>query len=165
MSAEDDSRIELMRQLKAASQLQQAGLAQIWQAERGMHPAAAHLLSDLAKHGEARPSELAKRRMVDISVVSRQISQLSESGLINRRPAPEDGRASLVQVSEKGREELARWRARYLEFMGHALDDWDEARLSQLIELLSAMNEDLRDTLGPQANCQSPAGDLAHARK
>ncbi|HEV7976789.1 MarR family winged helix-turn-helix transcriptional regulator [Amycolatopsis sp.] len=165
MSAEDDSRIELMRQLKAASQLQQAGLTQIWQAERGMHPAAVHLLSDLAKHGEARPSELAKRRMVDISVVSRQISQLSESGLINRRPAPEDGRASLVQVSEKGREELARWRARYLEFMGHALDDWDEARLSQLIELLSAMNDDLRDTLGPQANCQSPADDLAHARK
>jgi DNA-binding MarR family transcriptional regulator len=165
MSAEDDSRIELMRQLKAASQLQQTWLTQIWQAERGMHPAAAYLLSDLAKHGEARPSELAKRRMVDISVISRQISQLSESGLIDRRPAPEDGRASLVQVSEKGREELARWRGRYLEFMGRALDGWDEARISQLTELLSAMNEDLRGALGPQANCQSPAGDLAHARK
>jgi DNA-binding MarR family transcriptional regulator len=165
MSAEDEGRIELMRQLKEAAQLQQAYLTQVWQVERGMHPAATYLLSDLAKHGEARPSELAKRRMVDISVISRQLSQLSASGLIVRRPAPEDGRASLIQVSERGLEELARWRVQYLGFMSRALGGWDEARISQLTELLSAMNEDLRGTLGPQANCQPDSGGLAHAKK
>jgi DNA-binding MarR family transcriptional regulator len=159
MSAEDEGRIELMRQLKAAAQLQQSWLTQVWQVERGIHPAAMYLLSDLSKHGEARPSELAKRRMVDISVISRQLSQLSASGLIVRRPAPEDGRASLIQVSEQGLQELARWRGHYLDFMGHALGGWDEARISRLTDLLSAMNEDLRGALGPQANCQPSSGN------
>jgi DNA-binding MarR family transcriptional regulator len=158
MSVEDDGRIELMRQLKAAAHLQQAWLTQLWQADRGLHPAAAYLLSDLAQHGEARPSELAKRRMVDISVISRQLSQLSAAGLIVRRPAPEDGRASLIQVSEQGREELGRWRAHYLEFMGRALNGWDEERISQLSGLLSQMNNDVRGALGPQVNCQPSRG-------
>jgi DNA-binding MarR family transcriptional regulator len=157
MSLKDEGRLELMRQLKAAAQLQQAWLTQISQSERGLHPAAAMLLSDLAKHGEARLSELAKWRMVDISVISRQIAQLSAAGLINRRPAPEDGRASLVQVSEQGRAELARWRTRYLEFMASALEDWDEDRIARLSGLLSAMNEDLRGALGPVVNCAAPA--------
>jgi DNA-binding MarR family transcriptional regulator len=96
---DDDVRVELMRELKTASQLQHAWIMQAWQSEPGLHPAAAMLLSDLAKNGEARPSELAKRRFVDLSVVSRQITQLSAAGLVDRRPAPEDGRASLVSVS------------------------------------------------------------------
>src|SRR5215217_4768128 len=121
MSERDEARLELMRELKASANLQHAWLMQIWQAERGLHPAAAMLLSDLAKHGEARPSDLAKRRLVDISVISRQITQLSAAGLIDRRPAPEDGRASLVSVSKQGYEQLERWRGLYLDFMGRAL--------------------------------------------
>src|SRR4051812_12385539 len=115
--SEDDARVELMRELKTSSQLQHAWLMQVWQANPGLHPAAAMLLSDLAKFGESRPSDVAKRRMVDISVVSRQIAQLSAAGLIDRRPAPEDGRASLISVSERGQEELLTWRGRYLDFM------------------------------------------------
>jgi DNA-binding MarR family transcriptional regulator len=153
MNSKDEGRLELMRQLRAAAQLQQAWLTQVWHFEPGIHPAAAMLLSDLAKHGEARPSELAKRRMVDLSVISRQVAQLSAAGLIERRPAPEDGRASLIRVSGRGQEVLARWWARYLDFMAGALDGWDEARIGELTGLLSAMNEDLRDALGPQVVC------------
>jgi DNA-binding MarR family transcriptional regulator len=150
MNSKDEGRLELMRQLRAAAQLQQTWVTQVWHLEGGMHPAAAMLLSDLAKHGEARPSELAKRRMVDLSVISRQVAQLSGAGLVERRPAPEDGRASLIRVSRLGREELARWQARYLDFMAAALDGWDEARIGELTSLLSAMNDDLRDAVGPQ---------------
>jgi DNA-binding MarR family transcriptional regulator len=154
MNSKDEGRLELMRQLKAAAQLQQAWVTQVWHFERGIHPAAAMLLSDLVKHGEARPSELAKHRMVDLSVISRQVAQLSAAGLIERRPAPEDGRASLIRVSRRGQEEVARWRARYLDFMAGALDGWDEARIGELTGLLSAMNEDLRDALGPRVVCE-----------
>ena len=147
----DDVRVELMRELKTASQLQHAWIMQAWQDQPGLHPAAAMLLSDLAKNGEARPSELAKRRFVDLSVVSRQITQLSAAGLVDRRPAPEDGRASLVSVSEKGRAELARWRANYLEFMETALGGWDDERVTDLIGRLAEMNADLRRALGSAA--------------
>ena len=109
------------------------------------------LLSDLLKNGEARPSELAKRRFVDLSVVSRQISQLSAAGLVDRRPAPEDGRASLVSASEKGRAELARWRANYLRFMEKALGGWDDERVTALTGRLAEMNADLRRALGSAA--------------
>ncbi|MFJ7211297.1 MarR family winged helix-turn-helix transcriptional regulator [Amycolatopsis sp. NPDC098790] len=148
---DDDVRVELMRELKTASQLQHAWVMQAWQDQPGLHPAAAMLLSDLAKNGEARPSELAKRRFVDLSVVSRQITQLSAAGLVDRRPAPEDGRASLVSVSEKGRAELARWRVNYLEFMEKALGGWDDERVTDLTGRLAEMNADLRRALGSAA--------------
>ncbi|SEF28543.1 DNA-binding transcriptional regulator, MarR family [Amycolatopsis pretoriensis] len=148
---DDDVRVELMRELKTASQLQHAWIMQAWQDQPGLHPAAAMLLSDLAKNGEARPSELAKRRFVDLSVVSRQITQLSAAGLVDRRPAPEDGRASLVSVSEKGRAELARWRVNYLEFMEKALGGWDDERVTDLTGRLAEMNADLRRALGSAA--------------
>jgi DNA-binding MarR family transcriptional regulator len=147
----DDVRVELMRELKTASQLQHAWIMQAWQDEPGLHPAAAMLLSDLSKNGEARPSELAKRRFVDLSVVSRQITQLSAAGLIDRRPAPEDGRATLVSVSEKGQAALAHWRVNYLEFMEQALGGWDDARVTDLTGRLSEMNADLRRALGSAA--------------
>jgi DNA-binding MarR family transcriptional regulator len=149
--SDDDVRVELMRELKTASQLQHAWIMQAWQDQPGLHPAAAMLLSDLAKNGEARPSELAKRRFVDLSVVSRQITQLSAAGLVDRRPAPEDGRASLVSVSEKGRAELARWRGNYLEFMEKALGGWDDERVTDLTGRLAEMNADLRRALGSAA--------------
>lgn len=154
MSAADEASLELMRQLRTAAQLQHGWLSQACQAERGLHPAAAMLLSDLAKHGECRPSELAKRRMVDVSVVSRQIAQLSAAGLIERRPAPEDGRAALLRVSEHGERELHRWRQLQLEFVRRALSDWDDGRITELAELLSVMNNDLRGALGGP-NCQA----------
>jgi DNA-binding MarR family transcriptional regulator len=84
MSPDEEVRLELMRQLKAAAHLQHSSLLQVWQAGRGLPPAAVMLLSDLAKHGEVRLSELAKRRMVDVSVVSRQIAQLSTAGPASR---------------------------------------------------------------------------------
>lgn len=147
MSSADDAKVELMRELKAASQLQHAWIMQAWQDDPGLHPAAAMLLSDLAKHGEARPSELAKRRFVDLSVVSRQISQLSAAGMVDRRPAPEDGRASIISISERGRAELSRRRAGYLEFMERALGDWDDEKVLELTTRLAEMNTDVRAAL------------------
>jgi DNA-binding MarR family transcriptional regulator len=143
----EDVRVELMRELKAAAQLQHAWTMQAWSGEAGLHPAAATLLSDLVRHGETRPSELAKRRHVDISVVSRQIAQLVAAGLVDRRPAPEDGRAALVSASERGRAELARWRAGYLEFMEKALAGWADEHIAELAARLAEMNADIRKAL------------------
>jgi DNA-binding MarR family transcriptional regulator len=153
MSSTDEARLELMRQLKMASQLQAVWAGQVWRSDEDLHPAAGMLLSDLAKHGEVRPSELAKRRMVDTSVISRQIAQLAAAGLIERRPAPEDGRAALIRVSEKGQRELLNWRALHLEFMSSALGGWDEQRIADLSDRLAEMNADLRLALDSEVPC------------
>lgn len=144
----DDASMELMRQLRASAQLQHGWIAQAWNAEPGIHPAAGMLLSELAHRGESRPSELAKRRMVDLSVISRQISQLAAAGLIERRPAPEDGRAALIRVSDQGKAQLERWRGLYIAFVKRALGNWTDEDVDALTRRLELMNEDLRDALG-----------------
>lgn len=150
MTLSEDASLELMRQLRVAGQLQHAWAIQYWPATAsGLHPAAVGLLSDLATHGEARPSELAKRRLVDISVISRQIAQLAESGLIERRPAPEDGRASLVRASAKGQDLLKCWRESYLDFIRTALQGWTDEDVTALSERLEAMNDAVRAAVRP----------------
>jgi DNA-binding MarR family transcriptional regulator len=64
----------------------------------------ARLLSD----GEHRLGEIAGRRGVDQSVVSRQIGELQQRGLVCRRPDPSDRRASLVRLTPEGTEMLRR---------------------------------------------------------
>jgi len=155
MTLSEDASLELMRQLRVAGQLQHAWISQSWQSEEdGLHPAAAMLLSDLLQHGESRPSELAKRKMVDISVVSRQIAQLAAAGLIDRRPAPEDGRAALVRVSEAGEALMKRWRNQHIEFIRGALHDWTDEDVKALTSRLELMNEGLRAAV-------RPAGDVS----
>lgn len=144
-----DACLALLRELRACTQLQHAWTAQLWQHERDLHPAAAGLLAELARHGESRPSELAKRRMVDLSVISRQLTQLLDAGLVERRPAPEDGRAALFRVSELGEREITHWQQRYVELLTGALHDWDEQAVTALATQLGKVNDELRATVCP----------------
>lgn len=59
----------------------------------------ARLLGD----GELRLGELAARRGVCQSVISRQVGELEARGLVARRPDPLDGRAGLVRLTPEGR--------------------------------------------------------------
>ena len=95
------------------------------------------LLVPLELDGEQRCSALAARGGVDVSVASRQLAALERSGCVRRRPDPQNGRASLVQLTDEGARALAFTRARWA---GAALADWDEddARLlSGLLERLA----------------------------
>ncbi|MBK1784732.1 MarR family winged helix-turn-helix transcriptional regulator [Prauserella cavernicola] len=158
MNPSDEVCVDLMREIRTSSQLHNAWVMQLWQTEDGPHPAAGMLLSEIQRRGELRLSELAKLRMVDISVVSRQIGQLVAYDLVERRPAPEDGRATLVKVSEKGERQLEHWRRAHVDFVRSALGGWDEAALKDLTDRLSAVNEDLRAATFPEgADDERPA--------
>ncbi|TNC21898.1 MarR family winged helix-turn-helix transcriptional regulator [Amycolatopsis alkalitolerans] len=152
MEGSADRAVALMRELRTAGQLQHAWTMQSWQqGTTALHPAAILLLSDLRQHGESRPSELAKRKMVDISVISRQVTQLAAAGLIERRPAPEDGRASLIRLSEAGEALLGQWRERHLGFVERALEGWTDEEIERLTARLNLMNEGMRGALAAGA--------------
>ncbi|PXY34635.1 MarR family transcriptional regulator [Prauserella sp. PE36] len=158
MNPSDEVCVDLMRQIRTSSQLHQAWVMQLWQTGDGPHPAAVMLLSEIDRQGELRLSELAKLRMVDISVVSRQIGQLASFDLVERRPSPEDGRVTLVKVSEKGQRHLERWRRLHVDFVRNALAGWDESELEDLAHRLRAVNDDLRAMVSAQArNQERPA--------
>ena len=65
------------------------------------------LLVPLERHGNQRCSALAAHAGVDISVASRQLAALERSGYVDRRPDPNDGRASLLSLTDAGAEALA----------------------------------------------------------
>src|ERR1700742_756817 len=65
----------------------------------------AHLLiTRLAVEGPSRLSELAEKMQADPSTVSRQVANLVNDGYVERRADPADGRASLLVVTERGRQ-------------------------------------------------------------
>jgi DNA-binding MarR family transcriptional regulator len=81
-------------------------------------------MASLIGEGEHRLSELAELRNVDQSVISRQIGDLSDRGLVCRRPDPADRRASLVRLTPSGHELLGR--------VGELRRDWLRGALSRV---------------------------------
>ncbi|MEU3446235.1 MarR family transcriptional regulator [Streptomyces thermolilacinus] len=105
-----------------------------------LEPAAYGLLVRLDEAGGQRATELAGYFGVGKGTMSRQLRALEELGLIARRPDPADGRASLVRLTDEGRERFRRVRdarrARYV----RKLAGWDRAEVAELARLLHQLN-------------------------
>ncbi|MFC0439846.1 MarR family winged helix-turn-helix transcriptional regulator [Kutzneria buriramensis] len=142
-----DESLELIRQLRMLNQIQNAVRMRFWDDEFGLHPAAGALLADVVARGECRVSDLAEQRVVDTSVVSRQIAQLEKVGLVDRRPSPSDGRVALISPTERGVEVLAGWKRKQADLIIGALGGWDDDRLAATNHVLRDLVAALRATL------------------
>jgi DNA-binding MarR family transcriptional regulator len=74
----------------------------------GTRPEDAALYSVLDRHGQLTPSALAELLGVGPSTLTYRLKALEAAGILVRRPNPNDGRSSLVELSPDGR---SRWRA------------------------------------------------------
>src|SRR3954449_5095317 len=101
------------------------------------------LLVPLEREGDQRCSALAARAGVDISVASRQLASLERSGLVERGPDPQDGRASLLRLTPEGAHALEASRALRAEWALTALAGWDEEDARTLSDLLGRLVTDL----------------------
>jgi DNA-binding MarR family transcriptional regulator len=119
------------------------------------------LLVPLERDGDQRCSILALQAGVDVSVASRQIAVLERLGYVERRPDPQDGRASLLRLTEAGAAALASARALRSEWALTALAGWDESEARLLAALLDRLVADL-ETAGaahpatPRATVPAP---------
>jgi DNA-binding MarR family transcriptional regulator len=92
-----------------------------------------------------RVSDLAASVELDTSTVSRQIKQLEDKGIVERTSDPDDGRASLVRLSESGRQiVIAGFRRRFGRIQA-ALEPWSAADRAKLQGLLTRLATDLRE--------------------
>lgn len=91
--------------------------------------------------------ELAARSGLDPSTVSRSVTALVADGLVERRPDPHDGRASVLAVTDAGRTALAEARAWYTGLLDRALADWSPAEIGHLDSLLGRLVTDLGGAL------------------
>lgn len=101
------------------------------------------MLGYVRRNGPVRASELGAAFAIDKAAVSRQVQQMLELGLLDRRPDPDDGRATLLSitdVAETRLQEISEQRRHWLE---ERLTDWDDEELAGLTGLLSRYNRTL----------------------
>jgi len=127
-------------------------------------PGLAHagILGLLSRLGECRATEAAAELGVGPSVLSRQLADLDAKGLVERRPDPEDGRATLLRVSDAGSDQLKAIMLRRAERMRERLQGWseEEARetLAAVAHLVEAFREPATGTEARRSQKVSPSG-------
>lgn len=104
------------------------------------------LLQVLGEHSPARISDLAARQRLAPSTVSGLIGQMITAGLVARDVDPADRRASVVTLTDAGREQLAAWTAaheRRMDTALAALDDDARAAIAGALPALFRLAENL----------------------
>lgn len=112
----------------------------------GLEWAGSMLLFHLCKDGPQRSSALAAAVCVDPSTVSRQIGDLVDRGLVERRADPHDGRATLLAATEAGEQRYRQLHERRDRAFAIMLADWSQSDVSALVDLLGRLNDTLLDS-------------------
>ncbi|TSB20047.1 MarR family winged helix-turn-helix transcriptional regulator [Streptomyces benahoarensis] len=123
-----------------ARRAEQSRLGGVGQARNSMDRAAYLLLNRLDQEGPMGVKALAAGMGIDSSTVTRQVAPLVESGLVNRATHPEDGRAVVLQLSERGRTRLGEVRASRRALMEMVTDEWTEEERAVFCTLLTRFN-------------------------
>jgi DNA-binding MarR family transcriptional regulator len=107
--------------------------------------AQARLLSTIEDQGAARISDLANLDHTSQPTMTTQVRRLEDAGLVSRTADPEDARAVLIRITEKGVETLRQVRVDrgaavdpYLE----RLDATDRQTLSDAVRVMRGLLED-----------------------
>ncbi|NUT98279.1 MAG: MarR family transcriptional regulator [Saccharothrix sp.] len=100
----------------------------------GMDKASFVLLANLSQLGPSRSSALAEAVFSDPSTVSRQVATLVKEGWVERRADPDDGRASVLAVTDAGQRLLEERRAQRNKAIARMLADWSEGDLTAFID-------------------------------
>jgi DNA-binding MarR family transcriptional regulator len=101
------------------------------------------ILATLADVGPRRASEVAETFHIDKGAVSRQVQQLVDLGLADRVPDPDDGRASIIRVTDEGARRLAAVSERRRQVLVERLQSWTEEDLEGFVSSLARYNETL----------------------
>lgn len=104
------------------------------------------LLSHVDRHAPVRMSDLASYACLDLSTVSRHLRGLEEQGLVTRSPDPADGRATLLDLSDAGRDVLDRAVRARTELIATATAGWSDADRATLAHLMTRLAHDLEPT-------------------
>lgn len=101
------------------------------------------LLFKFADGQRRRAADLAEELCADPSTVSRQVAQLVKEGLLERQADPDDGRASLLVLTDRGRRRRDRLRRDSTALFAGVTAAWSDADRRTLADLLHRYVEDL----------------------
>jgi DNA-binding MarR family transcriptional regulator len=102
------------------------------------------IMSRIADGGPQRLSALAQAFGLDPSTITRQVQALESSGLLRRDRDPRDRRASLLELTEVGRDVLRSTRSLRIRRLRDAMAHWSAEEQATFGRLL----EDFNDAVG-----------------
>ena len=102
------------------------------------------LLRQLEPGNPLRLSELSRRLQVALPPLSRQVRTLEASGYLVRTEDGSDARASLLAITDTGREALRRFDDANRALLDKALAGWDDESLAALAGQMQRLVADLR---------------------
>lgn len=106
--------------------------------------AAYGVLGQAIAHGPVSLSELARVTHMLPSALSRQVKLLEDGAYLERAPDPDDARISVVRATARGKDAHRRIRAANDDLLARQLDDWTDAELDHLTQLMHRLVADLR---------------------
>lgn len=93
------------------------------------------MLLTFSKAGELPMSKIGERLMVHPTSVTNTVDRLVRSGLVAKRPNPNDGRGTLASITEKGRE-VVEAATRDLVDMEFGLGVYDSEECAEIFAML-----------------------------
>jgi DNA-binding MarR family transcriptional regulator/GNAT superfamily N-acetyltransferase len=99
----------------------------------------ARLIYELAQHEKTSATELSDELGLDPGYASRLLRQLHEQGLVEKRPSDEDGRVTLLSLTQRGQEEFAKLNAASRSQVEQMLSDLSDADQHQLVEAMATI--------------------------
>ena len=110
---------------------------------------------------DARLGDLAHGLGVSAPVASRAIDVLEANGMVTRRTDPQDARAFLISITDRGRAKLTESEGEVVRRFAQALAGWNPQDAGQAINILKTLNEHLGEALqGPGSPKPASSGTI-----
>jgi DNA-binding MarR family transcriptional regulator len=119
------------------------------QDQLGLTPTLTAALATIGREGPLTLGELAAREQVSPPTITRVVGKLEDAGLVRRRPDPNDGQVSRVELSPAGRRQLDTGRTRRTAWLATRLRELPPEDLARLHEA-AAVLERLTRAPAPQ---------------
>ncbi|WP_246478711.1 MarR family winged helix-turn-helix transcriptional regulator [Kaustia mangrovi] len=89
-------------------------------------------------------SEVSKRMMVSSGNVTGLVERLVNDGLIERRTAPNDRRATYVRLTARGHESFAEMAGEHGDWIGEVFEGLSDGQIDELMALLETLKASVR---------------------
>ncbi|MCF6744060.1 MarR family transcriptional regulator [Blastococcus sp. KM273128] len=110
----------------------------------GLHPGQEVVLFDLYASGPRTQGQLAVAAGCEPSTITVSARKLEAAGLITRRPSPTDARATIVELSDAGRELVPELQAAYDELAERSVAGLTSVPVDELVAVLTAFAQSLQ---------------------
>ena len=119
------------------------GQATVALGKLGLHPGQEVLLLELDARGPRTQAELAGALGCEPPSITVMVQKLEAAGLINRRPSARDGRATVVELADKGRALMPKLREVWLRLAETTVAGLSETSLEGLLTVLCGLADSL----------------------